>query len=159
MTLDSQLHLAFAGATRYSDHYPGDDHNRIVVLVRFGHTLPDLIPCIVDTGSPWTVLDPRRAEERGIDYRSGYPVDKKTGYRIRGIKYGGWSCREAVSLVASDNYGTSIDVEVTLFVPDLGPNEDWLHPNFLGLDNFLNQIRFAVDPRKNLFYFHSNVDE
>ena len=51
--------------------------------------------------------------------------------------------------------GESLDIEATVFVPILPPGETWLHPNFIGLDGFLNRIRFAIDPEENAFYFGS----
>jgi len=44
-------------------------------------------------------------------------------------------------------------VQATFFIPALLPGESWNFPNFLGLDGFLNRIRFAVDPAENIFYF------
>ncbi len=49
--------------------------------------------------------------------------------------------------------GESLDVETVAFIPNLPPGEVWPYPDFLGLDGFLNRIRFAVDPEHNLFYF------
>ena len=39
------------------------------------------------------------------------------------------------------------------FIPILEPGDVWSHPNFLGLDGFLNHIRFAIDAQENAFYF------
>lgn len=49
--------------------------------------------------------------------------------------------------------GEPQEVTATVFVPTLHPDDEWRHPNFIGLDGFLNRIRFAVDPATNLFYF------
>jgi hypothetical protein len=46
-----------------------------------------------------------------------------------------------------------LDIEATVFIPNLSVDEEWLYPNFIGLDGFLNRIRFAVDPASNLFFF------
>jgi hypothetical protein len=37
--------------------------------------------------------------------------------------------------------------------PDLAPEAIWDRPNFVGLNNFLSRIRFAIDPNENAFYF------
>jgi hypothetical protein len=47
--------------------------------------------------------------------------------------------------------GESLVVDSTAFIPD--ESIDWPLPDFLGLDGFLDRIRFAVDPEENLFYF------
>ncbi|MEM7537327.1 MAG: hypothetical protein AAF639_34470 [Chloroflexota bacterium] len=49
--------------------------------------------------------------------------------------------------------GEPQEVVATVFVPNLSPNEEWLHPNFIGLDGFLNRIRCAVDPASNMLFF------
>ncbi|NDJ76943.1 MAG: hypothetical protein GYB65_11865 [Chloroflexi bacterium] len=49
--------------------------------------------------------------------------------------------------------GQSVTVEATVFVPRVNAGEPPLPLNFLGLIGFLDQIRFAVDPAHNQFYF------
>lgn len=70
---------------------------------------------------------------------------------MRGISYRGSLVRATLALQASA--GADLAIEATLFVPVLDPGEVWPWPNFLGLDGFLNRIRFAVDPTENVFYF------
>ena len=70
---------------------------------------------------------------------------------IRGSIYQGLLYRPPMNF---DVYlGELQEVDATVFVPILHPEDDWRHPNFTGLDGFLNRIRFAVDPAENLFYF------
>ena len=156
MTLHDELLGRFAqGAMWYEDRYPGDNNNnRIVIPVQFEHADPP-IPVIVDTGAPWPILDPHKADELGIDYRAG-------GWRanplyIRGFLYYGWFCDMTVTFVVDEGFGRSLDVEATVFIPELPPDEAWLHPNFIGLDGLLNRVRFAVDPENNLFYFGAQM--
>jgi hypothetical protein len=47
--------------------------------------------------------------------------------------------------------GRSLEIEATIFVPQLRTGESWPHPNFIGLDGFLNRIRIAIDPDENTF--------
>ena len=71
---------------------------------------------------------------------------------IRGISYIGKLVRVKIGLRA-ERGGDDLDVDATVFVPKLRPGVVWPHPNFIGLDGFLNRIRFAVDPSENTFYF------
>lgn len=48
--------------------------------------------------------------------------------------------------------GESLTVDATVFVPKL-EDQEWRHPNFIGLSGFLERIRFAIDPDNNYFYF------
>jgi len=54
--------------------------------------------------------------------------------------------RTAVSILADE--GDSLDIEATAFV-----SPDWKDVTFLGYSGLLERIRFAIDPRENLFYF------
>ncbi|GAB4431459.1 MAG: hypothetical protein Fur0044_29050 [Anaerolineae bacterium] len=58
-----------------------------------------------------------------------------------------------MSLSLQAETGDGVEVEATVFVPTLAPNDTWPHPNFIGLDGFLTRIRFAIDPTENTFYF------
>jgi hypothetical protein len=70
---------------------------------------------------------------------------------VRGFRYNGWLCR--IPLRFEPLAGQGLDVETTVFIPDLPPDAPWPFPNFIGLDGVLFRIRFAVDPNENLFYF------
>ncbi len=107
------------------------------------------IPAIVDTGAPWCVLDPDIAEFV-IDTALAVHVSERR-LLVRGVLYPGKLFRIPFQLNATE--GQSLEIEATVFVPTLQPGEQWFLPNFLGLDGFLNRIRFAVDPGENLFYF------
>lgn len=49
--------------------------------------------------------------------------------------------------------GNSLEFETTVFVPILPAGVIWDRPNFIGLNNFVNRMRFAVDATENVFYF------
>lgn len=53
----------------------------------------------------------------------------------------------------SEETDLSLEVNATVFVPNLRPNEVWPYPSFLGLSGFLERLRFALDPSENAFYF------
>lgn len=134
-----------SGAVSYSDSYPGEEKSRrIVVLVTVaGQTST---PAVVDTGSPWCILDPEIAEQLGAFERTEW----LRGHLIRGETWDGWLGRVEITLNA--DHGESIIVEATAFVPDLDAGEEWSNPNFVGL-GLLERIRFAIDPSENMFYF------
>jgi len=136
------------GVTRYRDHYPGQQQfARIVLAVTLEKRLP--VQAVVDTGAPWCVIDPMLAKQvkpiAGVGYAPGMKL------MIRGVRCEGRLVRMLISLEAE--HGETLDVDATVFVPQLPSGEAWPHPNFIGLAGFLNRIRFAIDPSENAFYF------
>ncbi|MEM7531904.1 MAG: hypothetical protein AAF639_07005 [Chloroflexota bacterium] len=104
---------------------------------------------LVDTGAPWCIMDPLEIEP--IQNQVEPMFRSETPMSIRGITYTGWIYRVPMTIPAIE--GEPLDVDATVFVPDLRAGETWLHPNFIGLDGFLNRIHFAINPVENLFYF------
>jgi hypothetical protein len=146
---DTQLfNCGFAfGSVTYIDRYPGDERNaRVVVTVTIAgsHTTP----MIVDTGTPWCILDPETAEVLDL-VATSYSLGRRLS--IRGTPYQGMLVR--VPITIQPHSGDELALEATFFIPILEPGDVWRHPNFLGLDGFLNHIRFAVDAQENAFYF------
>jgi hypothetical protein len=136
------------GVTSYRDHYPGEEQAvRVVVPITIEGRL--VVQAILDTGSPWCILDPEIARQVGVAVEMGYEPERKL--LVRGIWYSGKLLRIGISLEAQQ--GDSVQIDATVFVPILAVEEPWPHPNFIGLDGFLNRIRFAVDPAENTFYF------
>lgn len=142
------------GAARYRDFYPNEEQSaRIVlsVIVEGRFTTP----VIVDTGAPWCILDPEIAEAVMGEQLARYEPDTKI--LVRGVSYEGTLQR--MRLVVQNEFNESdlekanLEVEATVFVPMLPPDETWPHPNFIGLDGFLNRVRVAIDPGENIFYF------
>ncbi|MCI0694015.1 hypothetical protein L0337_18660 [candidate division KSB1 bacterium] len=138
------------GSLSYSDRYPGhEQHARIVVFVATEHNPESKIPMIVDTGAPWCILVPDLADDWGLEPVAIY--EPKMKINIRGYDFDGRLARGNIILQATS--GDNLRVQATFFIPELMPDEPWNFPNFLGLDGFLNRIRFAVDPSENAFYF------
>lgn len=136
------------GMARYRDRYPGQEQfARIVLAVTLEGRLP--VQAVVDTGAPWCVIDPILAERVRTAADVGYEPGMKL--MIRGVRYKGKLIRMLITLEAER--GESLDVDATVFVPRLSAGEMWPYPNFIGLDGFLNRIRFAIDPSENAFYF------
>jgi hypothetical protein len=137
-----------SGMARYADHYSGQyDTARIVVHISVGGLPP--MEAMVDTGAPWCLLDPGMAEllEELIHDAGAQSQQLQTRWGpIEGQLH-----RVTVSLLAEE--GNSLEFETTVLVPTLPPDTAWDRPNFIGLNNFLSRIRFAMDPNENAFYF------
>lgn len=137
-----------SGAMRYYDHYPEDAPNvRMVLPVILGQKEP--VEMIVDTGAQWCIIDPALVEILGLDYGENHTPAAKL--IIREETFDGKLMRANIKIPAEK--GDDLTVEATFFVPILQYGQTWNKPNFLGLDGFLNRIRFAVDPGENVFYF------
>jgi hypothetical protein len=144
------------GATEYFDYYPEThvkDVSRIVIHVYPANRLEPL-PVIVDTAAPWCVFDPREFHTVADQTDPIRATEKPLN--IRGMSCTGWLYRISIRLPAV--LGESLDVDATVFVPNMSAGEEWFYPNFIGLDGFLNRIRFAIDPVSNLFFF-GTLDE
>jgi hypothetical protein len=141
------LNIFAEGAGKYSDSYEDEDtaNNRIVLHICIANRTE--LPVILDTGAPWCVLDPLEFEK--IADHADFARDMMLN--IRGESYIGGLYRIPISIEAV--FGKSLEIDATVFVPNLPPDEEWIYPNFVGLDGFLNRIRFAVDPKTNLFFF------
>jgi hypothetical protein len=133
------------GVVYYSDYDPTQRHSRIIIPVTFGtlHT-----SAIVDTGSPWCILGPDEATELNLNAYESFVTPPLI---IRSGRFSGTLYRIPVSVEAIQGERTTLNAKV--FIPQLAPHQRWLLPNFIGLEGFLEQIRFAVDPFQNLFYF------
>jgi hypothetical protein len=135
------------GLVRYIDRYGDGTEPRLVIPVRYADQ--ELSLAIVDTGAPWCIISPETADSLEIDRTLGYRLGRPLN--VRGFRYNGWLCR--ISLRFEPLAGQGLDVETTVFIPDLPPDALWPLPNFIGLDGVLFRIHFAVDPAENLFHF------
>ena len=142
------LDIFAQGATRYFDHYPDDKEVRIVLNIYIANYSKP-VSAIVDTGTPWCILTPLIFEKIAHCAEPIYALE--TPLNIRGFRYTG--CLYQLPMRLEALIGEPLDIVATVFVPSLSFNEEWHYPNFIGLDGFLNRIRFAVDPANNLFYF------
>ena len=135
-----------SGMMRYDTAYPGRDDAERIVLTLGVESIANT-QAIVDTGSPWCVIDPEIADlgEVEEEYESTIKI------KVRGMDYTGTLIRSTITLEAEQ--GDTLTMETTFFVPRLSEGESWPHPNFIGLGGFLNKIRFAVDSEESAFYF------
>lgn len=138
-----------SGATPYEDHYYGESERaaRIVLTVIINDRVTTR--AVLDTGAPWSILNPETAEDLGLTEAA--PHTSLPGNVIRGITYPGRLHRVKIILPAED--GSSLEIEPSIFVPQLQPGEEWGPPNFIGMGSFLDHVRFAIDPAENIFYF------
>lgn len=142
------LDIFAQGAIPYIDHYPNDELVRMVINIYLANQLIS-IPAIIDTGAPWCVLNPLILEDIANDIEAIRSINRPLN--IRGIAYTGWLYRVPIHIPAL--LGKPLDIEATAFIPNLSPTETWSYPNFVGLQGFLDRIRFAVDPSSNMFFF------
>jgi hypothetical protein len=136
------------GATRYADHYPGEEGTARIVI----RAIPeggDTMLMIVDTGAPWCVIDPELADAWGLVSVDAYQPEMKL--HIRGDAYRGRLVQVQIELQA--DVGQNLTVPATAFIPELDPGQMWNLPNFIGLTGLLERVRFAVDASENAFYF------
>ncbi len=147
----SLFNAGFAsGAIYYKDHYYGEtQQTRIVLNVAPEIRSDNTTEMIVDCAAPWCLLNPELHETWGLDLETDY--EPLHAVWIRGTRWLGQLTRTNVALQA--DHGKSLIVTATFFVPTIPSLEIWNYPNFLGLDGFLNRIRYAVDPSENVFYF------
>ena len=115
------------------------------------------VPFVVDTGAPWSILDPEYVEVLGNHLDCVERMSRESGSRIEvgGWAYEGWLCKMPIALEPEIDSMAGpemerLELDVTVFVPDC---DEWKNPNFLGLNTFLDCIRYAVDPEENAFYF------
>lgn len=136
------------GVVGYFDSDPSQPHSRIMIPASFGNLAKSLT--VLDTGSPSCILNPVYADQLDVDYRAiGEPYGN---YMVRGVRYDGWLC-SGIALSIEADRGADLEAPATVFIPELDPSQRWGLPNFIGLTGFLERIRFAVDPFRNLFYF------
>ncbi len=129
----------------YLDEMGGRSENKIYVAVKFD-SLPRTF-AILDTGSPWCILSKEQVEVLNRDYINESLETKRL--LIRGERTDGNLIRLPITICAEE--GDDITIEGTVFVP----KDEREIPTFVGLDGFLNRIKFAIDPESNYFYFGS----
>lgn len=134
------------GVCRYEDQHPKDPpgNTRIVILVEIGGIVTQ---ATIDTGGAFFILDPELAEAIPGEFD---PAERhKISFRGNDI----WGTLSRCWITLKAGAGKSQQVEVTAFIPDWDNMRPWMHPSILGLSGCLEALRFAVDPKTNLFYF------
>ena len=101
----------------------------------------------LDTGAVYLVCSPEVAT---VLHLYGEESEKLF---FRGRLYEGGLHR--VSLTVPAEQGESATIDVTAFVPDIHPDEEWPleFPCILGMAGCLERLRFAIDPFEDIIYF------
>lgn len=97
---------------------------------------------LLDTGAQYSVLKRELAEYLGLTEADGQSIELSW----RKGRVTGKLVRTDVTLLAE--HGESLLIDATVFIPD-----DVEMANFIGYSNFLDRVRFAVDPQSNHFHF------
>ncbi len=135
------------GLARSSDNLPGRvSAAHMVLTIRIGGLITT--QAILDTGSPWCILNPDMVAILGDLVEETYvPTESLV---IRRIYYQGRFARVVIRLLVEA--GTDLDVEATALVPILSVGAAWDVLDFIGLEGFLQVVHFAVDPREDIRY-------
>ena len=131
------------GITTYYEEGPtrNSPQSSPYLNISFPGTLPNPVLALVDTGSPWVVLNSELNDQLGLSAQSTeYKLHTRFGLMTGSIE------RQAITLLAEE--GTTLVVDATLFVCN-----EWTYTNILGYIGFLQRIRFAFDPELRRFYF------
>ncbi|MCI0393875.1 MAG: hypothetical protein L0332_06090 [Chloroflexi bacterium] len=123
----------------------GEVATRILVTVAIGS---QQTRAILDTGAPYVICDPRLIPHLPITSTSTL---EQTKLLIRGHWVRGTLHRLPVNFLAVE--GEDLEVDATVFLPDLEADSWGNLPSFIGLTGCLERIRFAVDPGDDTFYF------
>jgi hypothetical protein len=133
------------GEARFTSH-PAHAVDRLARIHLHIHMGGVDAQAVLDTGGAYLVLSPEMAEEVGL----GSPIHSDR-ISIRGFAFTGSIHRIPVTIPA--DAGEPLTFEATAFVPELGPEETWPLPSYLGWQGCLDRIRFAIDPNDERVYF------
>lgn len=138
---------AFAvGISRYLDAYPGQREAQPRIYVKFRPPgIADPLLALLDTGGHFCILNhevvPLIRDQ--LTHRLDESVLHTARGPIRGELY-------ILTLELIAERGANLIIDSTAFI-----SPEWRAPNFLGYSGVLDRVRFAIDPRTNLFYFGS----
>jgi hypothetical protein len=131
------------GRSRFLDRASGSHEPAAKIFVKIEpESLGVVILAQLDTGAPWSILEPEVADALSLLNGEGAPARIST----RRGEFDGRLQRTRLSIVADE--GESLGVEATVWV-----SPEWPERSFLGYGGLLERIRFAVDPDDNSFYF------
>ncbi len=137
------------GVTRFADKVRHE--SRVVIPISLME-YDEIIWAIVDTGATYSIIAPNLAQDLGMHPET---CQYETTLMTKWGRIKGQLCRIPVridTLKIEGQETTGIEFEPNFFIPDFSePWEDDLH--FIGVHNFLFNIRVAIDPEDNLFYF------
>ena len=134
-----------SGRAGYLGSVPGQPQPRVArIYVRIQPDgLPGEIAALLDTGSPWSVLDTSIARELGL-FNEPERLLEALSTRIGTVR--GRVVTLPVTILAEA--GDSLSIEAAVFV-----SEEWTEGTFIGFQGLLDHIRFAIDPMAEQFFF------
>lgn len=138
------------GSSNY-DYRPAsktDKLSRIFVEIEiFGMGSSIRTFAVVDTGGAYFICSPEFAIKLNLDL-DAYPNET---IAIRGQKVIGKLSRLPLRFLATQ--GEDLEIEVAAFIPNPDIFQEWSLPPYIGWMGCLEQIRFAIDPSNDTFYF------
>ena len=134
------------GMAEYLTSHPLRGDNRISLTISIDGQPTQ---ALIDTGSPWSIIDPRLAGLLETAMQDAYAPTEKMWTSWGEIE--GKIIQVNIGLLADD--GDSLEFSAMVLVPIINADAEWHQPNFIGVQHFLDRLRFAVDPLENAFYF------
>jgi hypothetical protein len=138
------------GATEYAYRPASDSETapRILIPVSVGD-VPTT--AFVDTGGVYLLCPPEVASRLNLRPEDGIPMPRPLTWRKESLD--GMLYRVPLTLHATQGNGCTL--EVTAFIPNVRPNQEWpdKFPCIMGMQFCLEFMRFAVDPSADTFYF------
>lgn len=130
--------------TDFLDHDPDhpDREARIYIRIKVERLEAETY-AMIDTGAPYSILNPELAENAGLDLSQGERTRLLT--RIGWIS--GLIVRGTITIPATE--GSGLEIDTAIFVPE----NPWPLQNFIGYHGFLEGIRFAISPTDYEFHF------
>lgn len=121
---------------------------RVILTVAIGNYRT---AAFVDTGGVYLLCTPPLAQRLQLDPAQGTPASRNLFWR--GDSLTGVLHRLPLTFHAAE--GESMTIEVTAFVPQLKPDQEWDDELMciLGMQGCLEFMRFAIDPRSDRFFF------
>lgn len=137
-----------AGVTEFQfEPLSPDDPNKRIILRVEVENISSLV--VIDTGAPYLIAGVDLADRLGVDNDNSLADIKII---IRGIRFEGSLTRLSIKFPASD--GEAQVFEATAFIPNRDEDSKWPdRPTFLGFENCLERVRFAIDTSQTQFYF------
>lgn len=137
------------GSCNYSDHRSRTEQTAPKIYIQ-ARLEGQLFVSAVDTGGVYVLCDPEISEFVDLSKLERYRTDLvKTSFgKFNGVLY-----RAELAILAEE--GTSVRIDATVFIPDLGEGEKWPFPQLvLGYQGCLERMKFAVDPSTDPGWFH-----
>lgn len=156
---DGQPFATGAALYRYVPIQGSDDTPRILIQIEVDS---DLKEAILDTGGQFFLCTPEIANSIRPDPQ--YTIPSKP-IKIKGVSLRGRLHRIDIMLMAGDDNGEHLTIEVTAFLPDADQEftPDFMPHPYLGMFCCMERTRFALDPSQdedgeNYFYFAKGRD-